>query len=290
MNDKDRYRSLVENTVDWFWEVDAKGTYTYSSPRVKDLLGYEPEEIVGKTPFDLMPPEEAERVGVEFAAIVGEQRSFERLENANHHKDGHLVIMETSGMPFFDDQGNLAGYRGIDRDITERKREQWELAQHRERLEELVYERTAELQRSQDLATRQARDLLELSTPVMQVWQGMLVAPLIGALDSHRTQQFMERLLQAIVETRSEVALVDITGVPAIDTQTAQHLLETTAAVKLLGAQVVLTGVKAPIAQTLVHLAVDMSEIVTRSSLAAGLEYALAHLGLQVGQAGDKED
>ena len=88
----------------------------------------------------------------------------------------------------------------------------------------------------------------------MQVWQGVVVAPLIGSLDSQRTQQFMERLLDRIVETNSPVALVDIMGVPTIDTQTAQHLIETVSAVRLLGAQVVLTGVRPAIAQTLVHL------------------------------------
>ena len=102
---------------------------------------------------------------------------------------------------------------------------------------------------------------MELSTPVMQVWQGVVVAPLIGSLDSQRTQQFMERLLNRIVETNSPVALVDIMGVPTIDTQTAQHLIETISAVRLLGAQVVLTGVRPAIAQTLVHLGIDLSGI-----------------------------
>jgi rsbT co-antagonist protein RsbR len=116
----------------------------------------------------------------------------------------------------------------------------------------------------------------------MQVWQGVVVAPLIGSLDSLRTQQFMERLLSRIVETNSPVALVDIMGVPTIDTQTAQHLIETISAVRLLGAQVVLTGVRPAIAQTLVHLGIDLTDIITRSSLGAGLKVALDMLDLQV--------
>lgn len=116
----------------------------------------------------------------------------------------------------------------------------------------------------------------------MQVWQGVVVAPLIGTLDSQRTQLFMERLLDRITETNSPVALVDIMGVPAIDTQTAQHLAETISAVRLLGAQVVLTGVRPAIAQTLVHLGIDLSGITTRSSLAAGLQVALNILNLQI--------
>jgi len=119
---KERFRALTESTSDWVWEVDVDGVYTYASPKVKDLLGYEPEEVIGKTPFDLMPPEEAKRVAEEFRAIVESQRSFARLENTNLHQDGRLVVLETSGVPFFDADGRLCGYRGIDRDITERKK------------------------------------------------------------------------------------------------------------------------------------------------------------------------
>ena len=139
-----------------------------------------------------------------------------------------------------------------------------------------------EMKRAEERIRQQSREILELSTPVMQVWQGVVAVPLIGSLDSQRTQQFMERLLERIVETNSPVALVDIMGVPTIDTQTAQHLIETITAVRLLGAQVVLTGVRPAIAQTLVHLGVDLSGIITRSSLAAGLVVALDMLKLKV--------
>ena len=129
-----RLRVLVERTSDWVWEVNLDGVYTYASPKVKDLLGYEPEEVIGRTPFDLMPPEEAKRIAEEFRAIVESQRPFARLENPNRHKDGRLVVLETSGVPFFDADGRLCGYRGIDRDITERKRLEHELE---ERVKEL---------------------------------------------------------------------------------------------------------------------------------------------------------
>jgi rsbT co-antagonist protein RsbR len=129
---------------------------------------------------------------------------------------------------------------------------------------------------------RQAHEILELSTPVIQVWDGVLVAPLIGTLDSRRTQQVMGGLLERIVETRSSVALLDITGVPAVDTQTARHLIDTMTAVRLLGAQMVVTGVRPAIAQSLVHLGVDLGQIVTRPTLAAGLRFALDALNVQV--------
>jgi anti-anti-sigma regulatory factor len=160
-------------------------------------------------------------------------------------------------------------------DITERRRAEDQLRQHRDNLEELVQQRTAELRQQSETISRQAQEILEISTPVMQVWEGVVIAPLIGTLDSQRTQRFMEVLLQRIVETQSPIALVDITAVPTIDTQTAYHLLETISAVRLLGAQVVLTGVSPAIAQSLVHLGIDLSDIITRSSLAAGLRVAL---------------
>lgn len=119
---EERFRSLVETSSDWVWEVDANGVYTYASPKVRDLLGYEPEEIVGKAPFDLMPPEEQERVAAEFGAIVEAGEPVDRLVNTNVHRDGHPVVLETSGVPVFDDRGQVRGYRGIDRDITERRR------------------------------------------------------------------------------------------------------------------------------------------------------------------------
>jgi diguanylate cyclase (GGDEF)-like protein/PAS domain S-box-containing protein len=118
---EERYRNLVENSSDWIWEIDQNSIYTYCSPKCIDLLGYQTEELIGKTPFDLMPAAEAQRVGVFFHNIVLTKRAFKCLENINLHKGGHQVIMETSGTPFFDKQGGLLGYRGITRDITDRK-------------------------------------------------------------------------------------------------------------------------------------------------------------------------
>jgi PAS domain S-box-containing protein len=118
----ERFRALTESTSDWIWELNAKGIYTYASPKVKDLLGYEPGEVIGKTPFDFMPPDEAKRIKLEFNAIVDSQKPFSKLENVNTHKDGRLIVLETSGVPIFDHDGRLYGYRGIDRDITKEKK------------------------------------------------------------------------------------------------------------------------------------------------------------------------
>jgi len=116
-----RFRDLAETTSDWIWETDLKGMYTYSNHKVTEFLGYEPEELIGKTPFDLMPIDESERVSDLFNTFLSSQSSFESMENVNIHKNGSHVVLETSGVPIFDNEGGLLGYRGIDRNITHRK-------------------------------------------------------------------------------------------------------------------------------------------------------------------------
>jgi PAS domain S-box-containing protein len=147
-----RFRTLVETSPDWIWEVDAQGRYTYASPRVQELLGYAPKEMLGRTPFDFMPEKEVRRVRSLFAEFVTAQRPIVNLENTNLHQDGRRVILETSAIPIFGTQGQFLGYRGMDRDITARKAMEAELRAHRDGLEQLVAERTAELEGARLLA------------------------------------------------------------------------------------------------------------------------------------------
>ncbi|MEN6611262.1 MAG: PAS domain-containing sensor histidine kinase [Methanoregulaceae archaeon] len=119
---EERFRSLVETTSDFIWEVDAAGVYTYASPKVYDHLGYRPEELIGRTPFDLMPPGEAQRIRGEFTRLAHSKLPIHSLENLCLHKSGVPVILETSGVPWLAGDGSLIGYRGIDRDITGRKK------------------------------------------------------------------------------------------------------------------------------------------------------------------------
>lgn len=129
---------------------------------------------------------------------------------------------------------------------------------------------------------RQQDELLELSTPVVKLWDGVLALPMIGTLDSQRTQVVMESLLQRIVDTGSEIAIIDITGVPTVDTLVAQHLLKTVTAIRLMGADCIISGVRPQIAQTIVHLGLDLQGIVTKANLADALALALRRSGLSV--------
>ena len=133
---------------------------------------------------------------------------------------------------------------------------------------------------------RQQQELMELSTPVVTLWEGVLALPVIGTLDSSRTQVVMENLLQRIVETGAAIAIIDITGVPTVDTLTAQHLLKTVAAARLMGADCIISGIRPQIAQTIVHLGVDLGAVVTKATLADAFTIALRRLGLGVTRIG----
>jgi rsbT co-antagonist protein RsbR len=130
--------------------------------------------------------------------------------------------------------------------------------------------------------SRQQEELLELSTPVVKLWDGILALPMIGTLDSARTQVVMESLLQRIVETGSEIAIVDITGVPTVDTVTAQHLLKTVTAIRMMGADCIISGIRPQIAQTIVHLGIDLQGVTTKATLADALALALKRTGFVV--------
>ena len=131
----------------------------------------------------------------------------------------------------------------------------------------------------EEVIGRQQQEMLELSTPVVKLWDGVLALPLIGTLDSARTQTVMETLLQKIVDTGCETAIIDITGVPTVDTLTAQHLLKTVAAARLMGVDCIISGIRPQIAQTIVHLGVDLSAVTTKASMADAFALALKRGG-----------
>ncbi|MEW2063702.1 STAS domain-containing protein [Streptomyces sp. NPDC007002] len=140
-----------------------------------------------------------------------------------------------------------------------------------------AYTRTRE-----EIISSQAAQLMELSTPVVKLWDGVIAVPLVGTLDSARTQVVMEKLLQALVDTGSEQAIIDITGVPAVDTQVAQHLLKTVVAARLMGAECTVSGIRPQIAQTIVALGIEFGDIVTKATLADALQHALSKSGVDL--------
>src|SRR3954447_24332349 len=171
------------------------------------------------------------------------------------------------------------------------------LAQHPERPQDVVdaiwtvtrllddlglFTAEAYVRRREEVIRRQQEELIELSTPVVELWDGVVALPLIGTLDSARTQVVMESLLERIVETDSTIAILDITGVPTVDTLVAQHLLKTVAAAGLMGADCIISGIRPQIAQTIVHLGLDLSEVATKSSLADAVTAALERTGFEI--------
>ncbi|MCK4372918.1 MAG: PAS domain S-box protein, partial [candidate division Zixibacteria bacterium] len=152
---EERFRNVAESMADWIWEVDTHGVYTYVSPGIESIMGYTTDEVLGKTPFDFMPREEAERVGLQFQAISRNKEPLRNLENWNLHKDGHRVCLLTNGVPLLDDQGNLLGYLGVDRDITETRRLQ------------ALESRAERLETAGTIAGQVAHDFNNLLAPIM---------------------------------------------------------------------------------------------------------------------------
>jgi len=213
------------------------------------------------------------------------------------YPEGHVHIARHMNLPVFE-EGRIVLVAGVGnkaepyddsdvRQLTLLMQGMWQLLRRRE-IQEQLERRTEDLARANQALERQAREMLELSTPVIQLWDGLILVPLIGSLDSRRTEHLMERLLERIVETHAAVAIVDITGVPCIDTSTARNLLEAFAAVRLLGARVILTGVRPAIAQTMVHLGIDLGNIET-CSLARGVRSGFDRIGLEVVPRGPRE-
>ncbi|MES9873480.1 MAG: diguanylate cyclase [Candidatus Sedimenticola sp. 6PFRAG7] len=178
---EEKFRNLVESSSDWIWEVDRDGIYRYASPQVESILGYRPDEIIGRTPFDLMPSGEAEKITAAFNTLKSNGAPINRLENIILHKDGRRVILETNGVAFWDENGELAGYRGVDRDITERKRIEEKL-KHLATHDTLtkLYNRQAFLQHIHEEVQRAQRYKSNLSVLLMDIDHFKLVNDTFG--------------------------------------------------------------------------------------------------------------
>ena len=234
--------------------LDADGVIQSWSPGAERLKQYKDDEVIGHH-VSMFRPEEDTRSGLperEMAAAARIGR-FE-AEGWRLRKDGSRFWASTIVSPINDENGELTGFVSVGRDLSE-KRAQEQLVQ------------------------RQQEEILELSTPVIQVWDKVLVLPIIGTLDSARAARLTEGLLDRIAAEQAEVAILDVSGVPAVDTEVAQHLLKTVEAARLMGAVSVLSGVRPDTAQAIVHLGIDLGSLRSRSNLKEALQLALSIVG-----------
>jgi rsbT co-antagonist protein RsbR len=259
MTSEERYKELMEASQDLAIYFLSKTGHIESWNKGAELIkGYKAEEVVGKHLSMFYTQEDRESNLVQ--REIDEAARSGRFEGSGWRlrKDGTKIWVEVIISPLKDQAGQVKGFLKIARDATERKRQT-------------------------ELIERQKRDILELSTPVIQLWDGILALPIIGTLDSQRSQVVMERLLTAITTTGASIAILDISGVPAVDTMVAQHLMKTMDAAKLMGAECIISGIRPEIAQTMVHLGIDLSFVKTRSTMSRALEDALRTLNVVVG-------
>jgi rsbT co-antagonist protein RsbR len=234
------------------WVVDPQGTFTLHDGKALATAGLKPGQFLGLNAFELLSAETPEGVASIRKALTGELIHFS--------DEGMGVHWEHWLIPIRGEKDNVVAVAGISLDISEGKKVQQELR--------------AQL----DLVTQQQRVIRELSTPIIEVWDGVLTLPMVGVIDSARTAEVMDSLLDAVVRTGARFAILDLTGVEAVDTKTASYLFELIRAVRLLGAKGMITGIRPNVAQTVVELGLDLSSVLTLSNLRAGLKHAIAQM------------
>ncbi|WP_437286148.1 PAS domain-containing protein [Sorangium sp. So ce406] len=260
-----RYRLFAEasNEGIWFWNI-REDTVEWSD-RLLELVGVRREAWGGTfmTFFERVHPDDRSALQAALKAHLEERRPF-RVEYRLRHEDGAYRDVFTRGMADWDDKGVPFQMAGGATDITERKRHE------------------AMLQERLEIIEQQQEAIRALSTPIIEVWNGVLTMPVLGVLDEQRSQQMMEVLLEAVARTRCRHAIIDLTGVSAVDAATADHVLRLIDAVAMLGAQGVVVGIRPEVAQTVVSLGLDLSNIKTLSNLREGLRFAMQSSGMSV--------
>ena len=252
------FQSIINHAYIGIITIDENGNIETFNPAMEKLFGYQAEEVIGQNVSILMPePHKSQHdsyiqhyLETGQAKVIGLGREVEALK-----KDGSIFPIELKINEIILDNRKI--FVGYIRDLREQKK-------------------------AEETIARQNQELLELSTPVIQVWEGILALPLIGTLDSSRTQTIMENLLSKIVDSNSNIAILDISGVPTVDTMVAQHLIKTVQASKLMGAECIISGIRPEIAQTIVQLGIDLSSIKTKSTMAEALKLAFQLLEYKV--------
>jgi rsbT co-antagonist protein RsbR len=260
VTERDRHQARLDHLYQAgrvvLYNAKARDDYavTYMSENVVDHLGFTAAEFTGQPDLwvSRLHPDDAGRVLADLENIIEDGHQVHQYRF--RHKDGTFRWMYDDCKVVRSSTGQALELIGFWQDITERKA-------------------------TEDLIRKQASALTELSTPIIPISDEVLVMPLIGTMDSQRATQVLDTLLTGVSERRAETAILDITGVSVVDTQVANALLQAAKAVRLLGAKVVLTGIRPEVARTLVGLGVDLADIVTRSTLQAGIAYAMEHTG-----------
>ena len=247
-SDPELLADAINTLDDPFYVFTPDGEYVEWNDRFTSVTGYANDEIADLGPVDLVPEEEREDVRTAIETITDDQTPV-TLDTVLETKTEDRIPYEFQWTPVENEDGGLEAIASIGRDITDRTQ-------------------TPEGQRSM------ADEPQNLSAPIVEIWDGILLSTIIGRLDSAQAEQFTEELIQLIDETGASVAIIDITGTEAVDTQTAQHLIDTIHAVKLMGGQTIITGLNPDISQTLVQLGIGF-DVETRSSLQDGLKTAL---------------
>jgi rsbT co-antagonist protein RsbR len=267
-------QSVLDSVADPIFVKDVHHRFIACNQALGQLLGQPREQLIGKGDPEFLPREQYEvfwQIDDEVIATGEPHENEERITDA----DGNLRTIWTRKFPIRDERGIIIGLCGIIIDITAIKARQEEV----QRLE-------AQIEEKMQIIDTQTSLLDQMAVPVIQIWKDILLLPLIGVLDSRRAVYVMESLLESIARTRAQIVIVDITGVPVVDTSVAGNLVLSVQAAELLGCQTILVGISPEIAQTLVGLGVDFSHITTRATLQNGLEDALKRLDYSVERRG----
>jgi PAS domain S-box-containing protein len=261
-----RIEQMVDGVADYeIIRLDSQGVIRSWNTGARRLTGYEAAEVIGRH-VSMFFTEEDTRAGLvesELSAAVREGRL--ETEGWRLRRDGSRFWASISIAPIRDEGGELTGFVKVARDLTERRQQE-------------------------ELVQRQRDEILELSTPVIQVWERVIVLPLIGTLDSVRAARLTEGLLERISAELAEVVILDVSGVPAIDSGVARHLLKTVEAARLMGTASILSGVRPEIAQSIVHLGIDLDGLRSRASLKDALQLALRMIGVGGNDSGREPD
>jgi rsbT co-antagonist protein RsbR len=260
-NELRMFKLLADNALDGIGITGPDAKIWYANPALRTISGFG-DQIIGMFAMDLYPPEGKAFIEQETIPAILKQGAWQGVRELCR-PDNSRWLGQHSAFAMRDDDGQIIGMVNILRDVTA----QQQAEEERNALQQQVID-----------AQRDA--LRELSTPLIPISDKVVIMPLIGTIDTQRAQMVMETLLEGVASIQAELAILDITGVTIVDTQVAQALISAAQAVKLLGAQVMLTGIQPQIAQTLVHLGVDLSDIMTRGSLQSGIAYALSLNGV----------